>query len=232
MKTKVCRKCELEKDIICFGNKKTSKDGLMNTCKDCEKNRRKEYSLLHPEKLQKSRDSWSQKNPNYKQPVNKEKERERAKQFRKNNPEKHKDIVKKSNIKRRDGIAKYMRKRREEFPEYDIIYSMLTRVIKLKKTTKESNSEKILGWNKEMFIKVVGSRPNNDYHLDHKIPLSAFKLKITPINLVNSLSNLHWIPSFDNLSKNNKYSHPIDIEYFNQIKEYLLPKWKNKINII
>ncbi len=232
METKVCRKCGSIKTITNFGNKKSSKDGLMNSCKECEKNRRREYALKFPDKIQQSRITWSQNNPDYVHPINKEKERERSRDFRKNNPQKRKEIVQRSNIKRRGNIATYMRERRKSIPEPDIIYSMLNRVIKLKKGIKETKSERLLGWNRNEFIEVIGNRPNKNYHLDHKVPISAFDLKTTPINLINSLSNLHWITSYDNLSKNNRYTHPIKLDYFNQIKQYLLPNWESKIIIM
>jgi hypothetical protein len=61
-------------------------------------------------------------------------------------------------------------------------------------------------------------------HIDHKIPLSWFE-KHTPIYIINNLSNLQPLLSFDNTSKSNKYSHPVDIEYFDLCKIFIKEKY-------
>jgi hypothetical protein len=44
---KICIKCDIEKRLSEFSNNKTSKDGHINTCKDCDNKRRKELSRLN-----------------------------------------------------------------------------------------------------------------------------------------------------------------------------------------
>lgn len=45
--TKVCGKCGLEKDFSQYHKSKNGKYGLQSMCKDCEKERRREYYLAH-----------------------------------------------------------------------------------------------------------------------------------------------------------------------------------------
>ena len=50
METKVCPKCELEKNINRFCKDKKSKDGLQSYCKDCKNEGNKVYYKNNPKK--------------------------------------------------------------------------------------------------------------------------------------------------------------------------------------
>jgi hypothetical protein len=67
---KLCKKCGLEKIIEEFSNNKNEKDGKSLYCKECEKKRKKQY-----------RDK------------NRNEINEKAKKWRKENPEKYKEII-------------------------------------------------------------------------------------------------------------------------------------------
>ena len=54
MNTKLCRKCLTDKTVIEFSKKRASKDGLQETCKQCNKKNNDTYRKEHP-------DYWSYK---------------------------------------------------------------------------------------------------------------------------------------------------------------------------
>lgn len=65
-------------------------------------------------------------------------------------------------------------------------------------------------------------------HIDHKIPLSWFKIE-TPIHIVNNLSNLHPLSAFDNISKLNRFNHKVDKKYWDDCKEFIKEEYLDKI---
>jgi len=50
IKTKICSHCKKELDINCFYKRRTSKDGLQNMCKECQKKEVKKISEKNKEK--------------------------------------------------------------------------------------------------------------------------------------------------------------------------------------
>jgi hypothetical protein len=64
-----------------------------------------------------------------------------------------------------------------------------------------------LGLTKEFILAIdakIGPRPDGDYHLDHIIPLSAFRGKLDKeeyVLLAHDPENLRWLPGAENLSK-------------------------------
>lgn len=128
---KTCNKCGEEKELSEFGKLSSSKDGLMRRCKECDKIYRKEYYDNNHEKsllrVQKHRDN------------NREKIREKDRQYIKNNPEiiytrnkkyydKNKDIeIKRVRIYQNNNQDKIKEKRNNHVNERyktDIIYKL------------------------------------------------------------------------------------------------------------
>jgi len=94
MTTKICNKCNTEKEINLFYKEKTKKDGIDFMCKDCKNKLRK----------------IAYKN-------NRDKYIEISRDYRLNNPEKLKEINKNSKLKRKDKIKDYMKEYRQENKE-------------------------------------------------------------------------------------------------------------------
>ena len=79
MDTKICIKCGAELNLSLFGKKQDSKDGYKNECKECRKERMKQYYQDHKEHVK-------QYNKEYYQD-NKECHKECMKQYRQDNKE-------------------------------------------------------------------------------------------------------------------------------------------------
>jgi hypothetical protein len=98
---KKCKKCNIEKIYEDFSNNKNEKDGKNTYCKECEKNRKKLYREKNREVIN-----------------------ERARQWRKNNPERYEEIIKKyleknKHMSSKERTQKYREKEewREKFKE-------------------------------------------------------------------------------------------------------------------
>jgi len=63
MKTKICTKCNKEKDVDLFGKHKKTKSGLRSHCKECEKEYAKKWNLNNPEKVKENDKKWHLNNP-------------------------------------------------------------------------------------------------------------------------------------------------------------------------
>ena len=48
---KICKKCNLEKEIILFSSRKISKDGYLTKCKECIADEKKNYFLKNKKHL-------------------------------------------------------------------------------------------------------------------------------------------------------------------------------------
>lgn len=59
---KICKVCEIEKDLSFFNKKYKGKDGFNTKCKECEKEYNKNYYLLNKEYFKKHNKDWNSKN--------------------------------------------------------------------------------------------------------------------------------------------------------------------------
>lgn len=121
IKTKVCTKCKksLPTTNEYFANRKSSKDGLEECCKECKKIRAEKYRKENPEKVKETSKKYIE--------GNKEKLKIRGEKYRKENPNKSKEYYEnnKENFKKhnneyyknnKDFIQKQNKKWREENP--------------------------------------------------------------------------------------------------------------------
>ncbi len=69
------------------------------------------------------------------------------------------------------------------------------------------------------------------YDIDHKIPITWFD-KDVPINIVNALDNLQIMKSIENVSKSNRYSHPVCKEFYSIVYNWILPEYREMISCI
>jgi hypothetical protein len=111
---------------------------------------------------------------------------------------------------------------------------LLHRCLLYKEKKKNGKTENILQYSISKFKHHIESQFTegmswDNIHIDHKIPLTWF-LVDTPPHIVNHLSNIQPLTPSENISKLNKYSHPIDNNYFLIIKEWIKPEYLNLIH--
>ena len=230
---KKCSKSKKEKEVSKFYKSKRQKDGLYPSCKDCEVSRsldyynknkeeqlerkKERYYNNHEFNLKKMRD-YNELN---RELVNKKSiERyydnlEYARNYYKNNREvilernrkwieKNKEYFKKLNV---ENSKRWLKKN----PHVVVWRQILYRTINRFGIKKENKTIELLGYSAielknhiELLFEDGMTWENwGEWHIDHTHPLSLFD-KETPINEVNSLSNLKPMWASDNLKKGNR----------------------------
>jgi len=219
METKICRKCNLEKDICEYHKDKTKKDGLFIYCKLCTINRSKIYYKNNKEKiLLSNKNSRSDYNKEYWE-KNKEKEKERFKEYYYNNLDKMKErqkLYKENNPdKLKISQQKSKQKNKEKFKENNIHIitwrTLLNNSLKRLNTKKENKTIELLGYSAQnlkehlesKFLEGMSWDNRSQWHIDHIIPVSSFD-KSEKLSVVNSLENLQPLWAKDNLIKGSK----------------------------
>lgn len=217
MEKKVCSKCKIEKDVCEFGNSKSSKDGLLYCCKECNKLRGKKYAQENYKKVLDTQKRWRKKNPEwvsnrYKKYrlENSEKVLEMNRNWYKNNPEKKK--IYRENYKPRK------RERRKERRENDNVFNLVNRLrCRLRKylitlnITKKNRTFDIVGCTPEFLKEHLEKQfkdgmswdNKNEWHIDHIIPLSSAKSEEELYQLCH-YTNLQPLWAEENLRKGNK----------------------------
>ncbi len=211
---KVCRICELKKDISEFHIKRGTPDGHRNECKECVKGIKKKYD--DPEK-RKEYDKIRYKNnkeeilDNKKEyyQSNKEQILEQKATYRDNpeNRQRNKDYIKKYKVENREKYYKYRNDNPHIIAWRSILYSTLKRL----DTKKSDKTINLLGYSADelkenlisKFSPGMSWENHGDWHIDHIHPVTKFDPN-TPVSEVCALSNLQPLWEFDNLSKSNK----------------------------
>lgn len=217
METKVCKKCNIEKDVYEFGKLKVSKDGLMYSCKECNNKKCVEYRKNNPQKILEQQKNWRDKNPEvvYK----------RFKKWRENNREKHNEIKRnwynKNPEKRKEYRENYKprkheqrKERRDSDPVFNLTNRMRSRLRKyltIHNITKRNKTFDIVGCTPEFlkeyleiqFTEGMTWDNRSDWHIDHIIPLSSAKTEDKLYELCH-YTNLQPLWAEDNLKKSNK----------------------------
>jgi hypothetical protein len=163
---KICNKCNVTKELTEFYNHSKHRDGKASTCKPCHNKARKNYYQ-----------------------ANKDREKELAALWIKNNPEKHREYYKNyyNNNRHKEvhrGRLKQL-KRKQNVPSWADMQAIKAIYDEAKRLT------------------LMHGTP---YHVDHIIPLQG--------KLVSGLhvhTNLRVLPAKDNLSKSNTYD-PINTD--------------------
>lgn len=200
---KDCTNCKLTKPLSEFGKRKASTDGLDLYCCEC----RKLY--------------YKSKNYNRK---------DYQKSYKRIITEERKKYLKEYNLKNQHKYYTPKIKNNVSIVEIKRINKLVHRTLCYKNEQKLKLSKDYLGWTKFCFINKFGQIPK-DYHIDHKIPVSWF-IKDTPVSIINSLDNLQLLSKYENLKKNNKFCHPVSVEFFNLCKSYIHVQFINNLTII
>jgi hypothetical protein len=217
METKVCKKCGEEKNVCEFGKLKSSKDGLLYSCKECNNKRSVEYRKNNPEKILELTRNWTRKNP--------DSVYNRHKKWRKENPEKVKELreewYKKNPEKRLEYRKNYKprkqqqrKERRKIDPLFVLTNNLRSRMYKFLITlniTKKNTTFEIVGCSPQelkehlenKFVSGMSWENRTEWHIDHIIPLSSAKTEEELYKLCH-YTNLQPLWEEENLKKSNK----------------------------
>ena len=118
---------------------------------------------------------------------------------------------------------------REEVRERYTHRNLLHHTIEKLNTTKSKSTIEELGYSAdELFNHLYSLGYSKGDHIDHKIPMSWFKMG-SPFHIVNHLLNLQPLSKTENLSKGNYYADEVTEEYFMLAKEYIKTPFLKKI---
>jgi hypothetical protein len=217
METKVCSKCKEEKKVCEFGNSKSSKDGLLYSCKKCNNKRSVNYRKNNPEKVLELTRNWTKKNPEWVynrhkkwREKNPNKSKELTKNWLNNNPEKRKEYRKNYKLRKHE----QRKERRNSDPVFNLINRVRCRIwkyMRLMDITKSNKTFDIVGCTPEFlkehletqFIDGMTWGNRSKWHIDHIIPLSSAKTEDELYRLCH-YTNLQPLWAEDNLKKSNK----------------------------
>lgn len=186
---KTCKSCLNEKDVACFHKDSSKIDGLMNICKQCNKQKSKDYYVRNKEKIHISnknrylerKDETSEKSKKYRND-NKELIRQRKALYYKT----HKNVVKNYYNANKDKINERVRDRRKIDSNYRLKKNLSRRIRKaLKSEFKLRITIEFLGCSINEFKDYLENQftPEmnwNNYgsywHVDHIKPCTMFDL--------------------------------------------------------
>lgn len=216
METKVCTKCNLEKNICDFYYRKDW-EKYISICKLCDSNIRKEKYLLNQDLKKENAKKYYY--------LNREAKLQYGKNYYSNNREDKKKYdekysilyksIRSENIKNnRESINEKDRLRRANDPMYNIsrsVRSRLRRFLKSHNITKNNKTFDIVGCSPEFlkehlekqFISGMTWENRNEWHIDHIVPLSSAKTEDELYKLCH-YTNLQPLWAEDNLKKSNK----------------------------
>jgi hypothetical protein len=217
METKVCSKCKGEKKVCEFGNSKSSKDGLLYSCKECNNKRSVNYRKNNPEKVLELTRNWTKKNPEWVY--------NRHKKWREENPDKVKELKKnwldKNPEKRKQYRENYKPRKQEQRKERrdsDPVFNLTNRLrcrlwkyLKILNITKKNKTFDIVGCSPQFLKEHLETQftdgmtwdNRSEWHIDHIIPLSSAKTEDELYKLCH-YENLQPLWVEDNLKKSNK----------------------------
>ena len=193
MKTKICSKCEKEKEVCLFIKDKRNIDGIGSYCKVCHNLR----SSI-----------WRKNKPNYLKDYyqnviskNREQENIRNKIWRENNKDKSREFEK---------------NKKNSNPFYKIIKNItsdLSKYIKISEIKKSNRTIKYIGCTPEELRKHLESQFTEGmswdnygiigWHIDHKLPKSLIMCE-EDIFIIFNYKNLQPLWYVDNIRKRNK----------------------------
>lgn len=218
MTTKICSKCEIEKDVCEFGVHNSTRDKLRKICKECRKIEGKNYREQNPEARKLTIKNWKSKNPEYDRNYylnNTESINRRNKEWYENNKEKHRDNNKIWTEKNIEKVREYhnnlIKLQRKTDPLKRLIFNTRNRIISVLKN-KTKTSFDIVGCSPEFLKEHIEKQftegmswdlMGRHIHIDHIIPLSSAKTEEEIYKLCH-YTNLQPLWAEDNLRKSNK----------------------------
>ena len=220
MKTKICKKCNLEKNIDEFSiYTKNSKSYYRSLCKQCMKEYSQNYRKENKDELNKKRNIYKENNPkiyeNYKIKY-KELNKQWQKKYREKNKEKINEFCKKYQKEHRIERNERERNKRKNDKVYKLktnIRIMINDAFKRKNKFKTENTENIIGCKIQNLTNYLLQTFKNNYgyewngeepvHIDHIKPLKYANTEEEVIKLCH-YTNLQLLKAKDNLIKHDK----------------------------
>jgi hypothetical protein len=228
METKVCSKCKENKNVCEFGNLKSSKDGLLYSCKECNNKRGKNYHSKNLDKHSVRLKKYYTENIETQQLKHKE-WRDNNSDYNKIYYENNKEFIKGLNKIWRDNntikLQEYRNKRKstnnlqsKQRRQTNIITNLSNRVrsrmslyvkkLEIKKTNKTfeivgCTPQFLRNYLEEKFCPGMSWGNYSEWHIDHIIPLSSAKTEDELYKLCH-YENLQPLWAEDNLKKSNK----------------------------
>jgi len=217
METKICKKCEIEKDLSFFKKAPTCVKGVYMWCKVCDAKHRREKRANNPEKY---REIAKKEYYNNKEKRNasakawKEKNKERlikwGENYRNLNRDKYNKLAQANREKHREAYnlrAKEKRKDPLEKLKWRVRLN-ISRAFKSKRFTKNGTTEKYLGCDYNFFIQYIESQFKkgmtwDNIHLDHIKPMASAKTEKEVIEL-NHYTNFQPLFISENIAKGAK----------------------------
>lgn len=202
MDTKVCTKCNLEKNLTEFNKMSKVKCGVRSYCRECQKIETKKYKSENKEKIKQYNTKWNKENQEYYKKyfeeyysVNYEREKERKKTWHRNNKEyannyqkrrKKQDVLFRIISQMRNSVNRYLKYRSKH--TFDIVGC-----------TPQELKEHL----EKRFVVGMSWENKNLWHIDHIIPLSSAKTEEELYKLCH-FTNLQPLWAEENLKKSNK----------------------------
>ncbi len=224
---KICKRCDLEKELNSFSKNKTKEDNHDIYCKECIKEYKKKYYSLNKQQIKEkcseyyidNKDRIIEKVTEY-YINNKETKKEYLKEYYITNKEKIINNVKEYNLEnkiyKREYYRKYDRRRKNTDPLYKLTNNMRNMILRYLKNNgylKRSKTEEILGCSFDDFKLYLESKfedwmdwenrglyngeLNYGWDIDHKIPISSAKTENDIIRL-SHYTNLQPLCSYTN----------------------------------
>ena len=219
MKTKICSKCNIEKDISEFGKRKDRPIGFTSKCLECRNEQYKEYYKNNRQKELNRGNKY--KSENHKDVLKKNKK------WREENPEYQSNYSQNNKEKINTRKRKYEKTNRITDPLYKLrkcVRTRLSEFLKTKNIRKKSKTFDIIGCSpielKEHLEKQFTERMTWEnhgfygWHIDHKIPLDAGKTE-EEIYKLSHYTNLQPLWGDMNIKKGRKIIHPYSECYLN-----------------
>lgn len=222
MKTKICKICNIEKNIEEFYFRKDT-NKYRTECKKCHLEKTKQYREKNKEKIKEKLREYREKNRNelllkktkYRE-KNRKRLKEKAKIYYKENIEIIKARRKNNRGKTNETAKKYQANKKRNDKVYLLkcqIRHFLVESFKRKNYIKNSHLEEIVGMSINDLINYLLLTFKNNYgyewdkiekiHIDHKKPLKYAKTKEDVIKLCH-YTNLQLLKAEDNLKKGSK----------------------------
>lgn len=227
IKSKICTKCKVNKNLINFNKDKTRKDGLSKWCKECLSVYHKQYFLDNRKSVQRKHKIYYKNNREkilIKQKT--EQKRQYGKQYQRTHKEEIRQRKRLYYLAHKKQIRKKVRKYIKRKLKNDINFK-LKKILRdrfkaaLKKNFKSGSAVRDLGCTVDEFRKYIENRfyanPETGeqmtwenygfygWHIDHVVPLANFNLQIREQCLkAIHYTNLQPLWAKENLKKSAK----------------------------
>jgi len=226
--SKVCTKCEIEKNLEEFHNRKDSKDGYRNECKTCRKQKEQKYYINNAEKIKKRTQKYYIDNT--------EKIKTNRQQYYIDNIEKFKKWHQQYYLNNAEQIRKscniYQKEKRRNDLNFKKSGSLLCKLnYCLRTKAKKSKLENYLGCKLDFLYKWLEFTAGEDfdwslygkiYEVDHCIPRSFYNHENEQqIRQCWHWKNLRLITKEENMLKGNKIDLDIHFQNLSLAEDFL-----------